>query len=218
MDGGQLRCSDEDREQVAEALRKAAGEGRLTLTSLETRLEATYGARTYADLAPITSDLPGESHPRPQLPSPASREQKPQLRPAWKTQSTPVQNVPPHPVRPYLAAWRSERITAVMRDVRRTSPWRAPRMIAIMALFGDVTLDFCEATVAHPRVMVDVVAVSGRVNLIVPDGVTVHSHAVRFVPVRGRVRDARRNRDLHGGPAYWIQGVVLRGALTVRTP
>lgn len=217
MDGGRLRCSDDDREQVAEALRRAAGEGRLSLDSLESRLELTYGARTYADLAPITSDLPADSPPHPQ-PESTLRPPSPPVPPALKTQSTPVQNVPPHRVRPYLPARRSERITAVMRHTQRTVPWKVPRLIAVMALFGDVTLDFCEAAVPHPKVLMDVVVVSGRVNLIVPDGVTVHTHAVRFVPVPGRVRDARRHRDLHGGPAYWIQGLVLRGSLTVRTP
>ena len=55
---GDLRCSDTDRERVAEALREAAGEGRLTLSELEERLEATFKARTYGDLQPITRDLP----------------------------------------------------------------------------------------------------------------------------------------------------------------
>lgn len=218
MNGGHLRCSDEDREHVAEALREAAGEGRLTVSSLEIRLEATYNARTYADLASLTSDLPHGSYPVPQPPEPAWQQQKIKAPPAWRTQSTPVQKVPPHPIRPYLPARRSARITAVLRHVRRISPWKAPRRIAVMALFGDVTLDFCEATVPHPNVVVDVVAISGRVSLIVPDGVTVHAHEVRFVPARGRVHDARRQGDLHGGPVYRLQGLVLRGALTVRTP
>ena len=57
-DPSQLRISDNDRHQVAEVLREAAGEGRIDLTELDERLEATYAARTYADLVPITLDLP----------------------------------------------------------------------------------------------------------------------------------------------------------------
>ena len=53
-----LRVSDADREQVAERLREAAGEGRLTMEELDERLEAAYDARTSADLAPLTADLP----------------------------------------------------------------------------------------------------------------------------------------------------------------
>src|SRR3954468_13257317 len=57
-DPTQLRISDTERHQVAEILREAAAEGRLDLDELDQRLEATYAARPYADLVPITVDLP----------------------------------------------------------------------------------------------------------------------------------------------------------------
>ena len=57
-DPSQLRISDQDRHQVAEVLREAAGEGRIDFEELDQRLDATYAARTYADLVPITLDLP----------------------------------------------------------------------------------------------------------------------------------------------------------------
>src|SRR3954469_11883116 len=65
-DPPRLRISDADRHRVAEILREAAGEGRLDIDELDQRLEATYAARTYADLVPITMDLPSHPHPRPQ--------------------------------------------------------------------------------------------------------------------------------------------------------
>ena len=64
-DPAQLRISDAERHQVAEILREAAGEGRLDIDELDQRLEATYAARTYADLVPITLDLPAHPHQRP---------------------------------------------------------------------------------------------------------------------------------------------------------
>ena len=72
-DPTQLRIGDAERHQVAEILREAAGEGRLDLDELDTRLEATYAARTYADLVPITLDLPAHPHPRPGDPAPPPR-------------------------------------------------------------------------------------------------------------------------------------------------
>src|SRR5215217_4028564 len=57
-DPAQLRVSDDDRHKVAEILREAAGEGRIDLDELDERLGATYAAKTYADLVPITLDLP----------------------------------------------------------------------------------------------------------------------------------------------------------------
>jgi Domain of unknown function (DUF1707) len=64
-----LRAGDGDRDAVAEQLREAHAEGRLTIEELEDRLGKTYAARTFADLAPLTADLPprpfGASVPRP---------------------------------------------------------------------------------------------------------------------------------------------------------
>ena len=58
-----LRCSDLDRERVAETLRAATGDGRLTLTELEERLGAVYAARTYGELEPALADLPAPAAP-----------------------------------------------------------------------------------------------------------------------------------------------------------
>lgn len=60
-----MRISDADRQRVADVLRDAAGEGRIDLDELEERLELTWGAKTYADLVPITSDLHLPTHPQP---------------------------------------------------------------------------------------------------------------------------------------------------------
>jgi hypothetical protein len=56
---GQLRASHQDRDRVVEVLRVAAGDGRLTPEELDERLEAALTARTYAELAVLTTDLPG---------------------------------------------------------------------------------------------------------------------------------------------------------------
>jgi Flp pilus assembly protein TadB len=54
-----LRASDADRERVAERLHRAATEGRLLTEELEQRLEASFSARTYAQLDAVLADLPG---------------------------------------------------------------------------------------------------------------------------------------------------------------
>lgn len=53
-----LRVSDLEREAVADELREHAGDGRLDTGELSDRLEATYAARTQAELAAVTADLP----------------------------------------------------------------------------------------------------------------------------------------------------------------
>lgn len=54
----ELRASHEDRDKVVEVLRTAAGDGRLTADELDQRLDAALTARTYAELAVLTTDLP----------------------------------------------------------------------------------------------------------------------------------------------------------------
>ncbi len=58
-----VRASDEDRERVASELSRQAGAGRLTPEELDERLGAAYAARTEADLARLTSDLPAPPAP-----------------------------------------------------------------------------------------------------------------------------------------------------------
>jgi hypothetical protein len=54
----ELRAADSDRERVVERLRRANDEGRIDLFEFDERVAAAYAARTYADLAPLTADLP----------------------------------------------------------------------------------------------------------------------------------------------------------------
>jgi hypothetical protein len=54
----EVRASHEDRDRVAEILRVAAGDGRLTPEELDQRLEVALTARTQRELAALTVDLP----------------------------------------------------------------------------------------------------------------------------------------------------------------
>jgi hypothetical protein len=55
---GELRASHADRDAVVEQLQIAAGDGRLTAEELDQRLEIALTARTYQELAELTTDLP----------------------------------------------------------------------------------------------------------------------------------------------------------------
>jgi hypothetical protein len=52
------RASDAEREQTVATLREASAEGRLTLEELADRTALAYRARTHAELADLTADLP----------------------------------------------------------------------------------------------------------------------------------------------------------------
>jgi hypothetical protein len=74
MSSPEQRASDADREQTADRLREAAGYGRLDPDELEERLETALRAKTYGELAVLTSDLP-------QRPAEA-----PTREPAWRSE------------------------------------------------------------------------------------------------------------------------------------
>ncbi|MTE20642.1 DUF1707 domain-containing protein [Streptomyces sp. TRM43335] len=73
--GSELRAGHADREEVAERLREAAGDGRIDLEELEERLEKALTAKTYGELDALTADLPAPGTPgRPAPSAPPSGE------------------------------------------------------------------------------------------------------------------------------------------------
>jgi hypothetical protein len=53
-----MRAADSDRHQVAEQLKAALDEGRLSLAEYDDRVRDAYAARTYAELLVLVDDLP----------------------------------------------------------------------------------------------------------------------------------------------------------------
>src|SRR5215472_15577683 len=70
--GDRMRAGHADREQVIEMLKNAFVHGRLTRDELDARAGQALAARTYADLAALTADIP----PAPAAP-PAARQARP---------------------------------------------------------------------------------------------------------------------------------------------
>jgi Domain of unknown function (DUF1707)/Cell wall-active antibiotics response 4TMS YvqF len=193
---------------VAEALREAAGDGRLTLSELEERLEATFKARTYGDLEPITRDLPQGPYPVPDV-SPRG------VRAPVTKWSQPGQSVTPRPGAG-VPDLRSERITTVLGEEKRTGRWEVPARIEVTCFLGEVKLDFTEAIVRHRDVVLQIGTVMGSVTLIVPDGIDV-----RMEPganILGERRHKLTGPVTPGGPIYWVRGFVILGDITVRPP
>ena len=124
-DPSMLRISDNDRQKVAEVLREAAGEGRIDLEELDERLELTWGAKTYADLVPITADLQLPAHPQPaRAPAP---------RPS------------------YVPAMGHASSTAIMGECKRQGVWPVPEHHSAFALMGSVLIDLRQAQLAATR-------------------------------------------------------------------
>jgi uncharacterized protein DUF1707 len=65
----ELRAADVDRTFVADLLKKAVDEGRLSLSEYDERLQRTYQARTYGDLDQVIGDLPKPSRREALMPT-----------------------------------------------------------------------------------------------------------------------------------------------------
>lgn len=57
-DDADIRAGDHDRDQVADRLRQAVAEGRISLDELRERIDRTYAARTVGELGALVADLP----------------------------------------------------------------------------------------------------------------------------------------------------------------
>ena len=77
-----MRVSDAERAEVADQLAQHYGDGRLDQAELDERLGRAMSAKTHADLAGLTDDLPHlDSRPSPaRAPAPRSRAGRPRSR------------------------------------------------------------------------------------------------------------------------------------------
>jgi len=186
-----LRASDADRERVAEKLREAAGDGRLTMDELDERLDAVYAAKTYAELAPITDDLPGTGGGYVPATSPS----------------------PSGDVRQYGADATSHTAIAILGGFSRKGDWVVQRTFNAFMLMGGGEIDMRDARFAEPEVSVHVVAIMGGCEITVPDDATVH---VTGVGIMGAFEHSVAGAGVPGGPVIHVSGVALMGGVEVK--
>src|SRR3984893_17561382 len=144
--GEELRASHADRDQVVELLRVAAGDGRLSSEELDDRLERALTARTYAELAALTADLPA---------TPGAAVVPPG---AGAVSATPKDLV---------------RIHVRGSSVRRDGRWVVPKELDVKVRGGGVTLDFTEAVITQPLLRITAEVTGGGLNLITRPGIVV---------------------------------------------
>lgn len=188
------RVSDADREQVAELLRQAAGEGRLDIDELEERLEQTYAAKTCAQLELLTQDLPVRGPQRPEA----------QARSQPSAHQARVGGVP-----------TTTSSIAIFGGSQRNGVWVVPESFTAFALCGGVQLDLREATMAAHEVTITAVAIMGGVDIVAPDDVHV---VVDFAGIVGSLDDnAKRGAAVPpGAPILRVKGVAFMGGVCVK--
>jgi hypothetical protein len=190
-DPAQLRISDDDRHKVAEVLRQAAGEGRIDLDELDQRLEATYQAKTYGELVPITADLPVAGASRAVTPRPAQP--------------------PAGPVGPaYVSS------VAIMSETKRLGRWQVGENHTAFALMGSVTLDLREAVFERREVVLNVSAIMGEVKVVVNASTVVVVEGVGVMGEYKQQRDKVPAETTADSPVVRLRGLSLMGSVTVQ--
>jgi hypothetical protein len=192
-----LRASDADRERVAEQLRDALAEGRLDMEEFEERLDATYKARTYGELAPITSDLP---EPGAVARPPVSMVKEPAERGSWAGRIIGGEG---------SSTWG----VAVMSGFERKGRWTVPRRFNSFAFWGGGIIDLRDANFADREVVLNCVTIMGGTQVVVPPGVEVE---VRGLAIMGGFdhREEGVQGD-PGAPRVIITGFAFWGGVGV---
>ncbi len=195
LDPHDVRISDADRDKVAEVLREAAGDGRIDLTELDERLEATYAAKTYGDLVPITLDLAAGEH----LPTVAPT-----------SQPAPRRRVLPEAAPSHDASF------AMMGDCKRVGEWTIGATHTATAVMGGVVIDLREASFASGEVVINANAVMGSVEVIVDAQTAVR---VDGIGVMGSYTESRARVAAEVGPdspVVRVRGLALMGSVEVK--
>ncbi|MFJ9537789.1 DUF1707 domain-containing protein [Streptomyces sp. NPDC101225] len=147
-----LRASDADRDRIADILRDALAEGRLTAEEHAERVEGVLAAKTVGELEVFIRDLPA-AHRRRAAPSFAA--------------------APNRPSAGAIPADPDDNVVAVFSSAVRKGRWRAGRRIHAYAVFGSVEIDLSKALFEYQQVVIKTVSVFGNVEIRVPENVSL---------------------------------------------
>jgi hypothetical protein len=106
------------------------------------------------------------------------------------------------------------RVLGLFGDVARSGRWTLGRRVSALGLFGGVRLDLRHAEVTSAEVWVDVRALCGAVEVVVPRGVELDLSGVALFGAQHA--DAGDERPLPGAPIVHLRARTAFGALTVR--
>jgi len=184
-----LRASDADRDRVADILRDALAEGRLTTEEHSERLDGVYAAKTVGELEPYVRDLPA-----------------PGAAPAAAPASGPY---------PWAADGTGENpnLIGILGGAERKGRWRVGRSINAVAIMGGVEIDLTEATFTAPELVITCTAIMGGVSIKLPENVSVHGNVVGIM---GGADIKRNDFPDPGAPVIKIQGFALMGGVDAK--
>lgn len=185
----ELRASDADRERVADRLRRAAGDGQLTIDELDERLHAAYAARTRGELEPLTADLQSAGTAAVQSSRPGGFSVRPG---------------------PGGARW----LIAIMGGCDRKGRWRLSERCTALNIMGGSDLDLNQVELAGEHVQLDVYSIMGGSEIHVPKDLAVE--VSEFALMGGNSVDIGHEPTAADGPVLHLRIFSLMGGTDVR--
>ncbi|WAX78191.1 DUF1707 SHOCT-like domain-containing protein [Streptomyces sp. KMM 9044] len=186
----ELRVSDADRDRVADLLRDALAEGRLTPEEHSGRVEGVLAARTEGELEVFVRDLPG----------------------AHQRRATPAA-VPGRPAAGAFPTEPDDNVVAVFSAATRKGRRRAGRRIHVYAVFGSVEIDLSEAIFDHQQVVIKAFSVFGNVEVRVPENVSLRGMGGG---VLGNFEVASLDTEDPEAPVVYVDGWAVLGNVEAR--
>lgn len=185
------------RDQTAGALASAFADDELTMEEYEARLDLCYRAGTLDEVRDLVADLPGPPEIDPSKPTASA--------------SSPAGAGPP----PAGDRADHDLVLALMCGVERSGSWTPPRNMHAVAVMGGAELDFREARFPEGETVVNVLAVMGGVDIVVPPGLRV---VCGGIPLMGGFDRVRRDGDPGHAPGavLRIRGLAVMGGVEVR--
>lgn len=188
----ELRASDADRDRIADILRDALAEGRLSADEHAERVEGVLNAKTVGELEAFIQDLPA-AHQGRAVPSYASAPNRPA-----------AGAIPPE---------ADDNVVAVFSSAMRKGRWRAGRRLHAYAVFGSVEIDLSEAVFEYQQVVIKAVSVFGDVQIRVPENVSLRGTGGG---VLGNFDVAPLDSSEPDAPVVYVDGWAVLGNVEAR--
>jgi len=184
---GELRVSDQDRDRTLEVLGQHAAAGRLTLDEHEERASLVLAAKTRADLAAVTRDLPEDGQSLP-VAQPAAAD------PA---------------LRPRTTRW----FVAIMGGSQRRGRIRPASVINTVAIMGGDEIDLRDAEVDANGLRLNMFAIMGGSTIYLPNTVDVEISG--FSLLGGNQERGAASEPRPGAPVVHIRSFSFMGGNTI---
>jgi hypothetical protein len=180
------------RERVIAQLSDAFASGAIEVEEFERRVTLAHRAESVADLLPIASDL-----------SPTAAE-------------APAVVVAPQPQASLAREAKEETVLAIFGGVERRGAWRLPRSVRAVAVMGGMVFDFRDAVFQPGVTEIEVLALMGGVQLIVPPSLAVEVSGTAIFGGFGHVERTPAQPD-PDRPLLRVRGLALFGGVAVET-